>query len=103
MILQAGRHRLAPLYDLSSAAIYPTMGAAASLPAMYFEGWAPETSDQWAQLAAHHRIDVVENLANMAQELPEAFRSAAERCPDWASATAQQICEDIIDHARSRS
>lgn len=102
VILQAGRHRMAPLYDLSSAAIYPTMGAAASTPAMHFEGWQPKTLDQWSQLAAHQRIDVVDDLAKMAQELPAAFRTAAERCPDWASATAQQICEDIIDRARSR-
>ncbi len=102
VILQAGRHRLAPLYDLSSVAVYPTMGVAASVPAMHFEGWAPETLDQWAQLAARQRIDVVDDLANMARELPEALRSAAKRCPDWASATAQQISDGIIGHARSR-
>lgn len=101
LILEAGQHRLAPLYDLSSAAIYTTAGVAALVPAMRFEGWEPETPHQWAQLAVRHRIDVVDDLANMAEELPEAFRSAAEQCPGWASSTAQQICEAIIDHARA--
>ena len=37
----------------------------------------------------------------MAEALPEAFESAAAQCPEWASVTAQHVCERVVAHAHA--
>ena len=96
-------HRLAPLYDLSSTAIYVTPGAEFTAPAMRFDGPSPTTPQQWAHTAARLGVDVaIDELQAMAEALPEAFESAAAQCPQWASATARHFCEQVIAHVRTK-
>ena len=101
VVLDGQHHRLAPLYDLSSTAIYVTPGAELNAPAMRFDGPSPTTPQQWAHTAARLGVDVaIDELQAMAEALPEAFESAAAQCPQWASDTARHVCEHVIAHAR---
>ena len=70
-------------------------------PAMRFDKPGPTTLKQWSQTAARLNVDVpADELENIAEALPEAFESAADRCPDWASATARHVCGRVVAHAR---
>lgn len=94
--------RLAPLYDLSSAAPYATPDARTIRPAMSFDEQIPQTLRQWSQTAARLRIDVGgDELQDMARDLPGAFESAASQCPEWARPTAHLVCERVLAHART--
>ncbi len=93
--------RLAPLYDLGSAAPYTAPDAQAMRPAMRFDEPSPTSLQQWSQTAARLRVDIAaDELQDMAEALPEAFESAAARCPKWACGTAQNVCERVVAHAR---
>lgn len=101
VLLDGQRHRLAPLYDLSSTAFYTAAGLGPMAPAMRFDGPAPTTLRQWSQTAARSAIDVRDSaLRQMVEALPDALGSAVERCPEWASATAQRISEAIVARVR---
>ena len=103
VLLDGQQHRLAPLYDLSSTAVYATPQAGAGAMAMRFGGPQPTTAAEWSRIADRLGLDVADDeLHDMVQALPEAFESAAARCPLWASDTAQEVCEHVVAHARSR-
>ena len=100
VLLDGQRHRLAPLYDLSSTAPYAAPEAEPRPSAMRFDESSPTTLKQWSQTAARLRVDVpADELQSIAEALPEAFESAATQCPDWASATARHVCERVVAHA----
>ena len=102
VLLDGPRPRLAPLYDLSSAAPLAAPEAGLRPSAMRFAESRPTTVGGWSQTAGQLGIDVADDeLQDMAEALPEAFESAASQCPDWASDTAQQVCESVVAHARS--
>ena len=100
VLLDGPRPRLAPLYDLSSAAPYVAPEAEPPTPAMRFAGPSPTILEGWSQTAARLGIDVsADELQDMAEALPEAFESAAAQCPEWASGTAQNVCESVVAYA----
>ncbi|MCQ3807561.1 MAG: HipA domain-containing protein [Acidimicrobiaceae bacterium] len=100
LLLDGPRPLLAPLYDLNSLAPYMNPGTELSRPAMRFGETTPTTLVQWAQTAARLGIDLgADQLEDMADALPEAFESAAAQCPEWASETARNICENVVAHA----
>ena len=102
LILDSAHHRLAPLYDLSSTAIYPELGVRARTPAMRFYGPEPTTPQQWASIAAQLNIDVAaDELETIAEALPEAFETAAQRCPQWAAQTAEIVSGRVAAHTRT--
>lgn len=101
LLLDGPQPRLAPLYDLSSAAPYAPPSAGLRPPAMRFGESNPATVQGWSQTAGLLGISVDDDeLQDMAQSLPEAFESAASQCPEWASGTAQRLCASVVAHAR---
>lgn len=100
LLFDGPRPRLAPLYDLNSLAPYVSTGDAPMSPAMRFDGSTPTTLERWEQTAARLGTDVTaEALLGMAEALPDAFKDAAARCPEWASETARRVCESVVAHA----
>lgn len=101
VLLDGPLPRLAPLYDLSSAAPYAAPSAGLRPPAMRFAEPSPTTVQRWSQAAGQLGIGVADDeLQDMAQALPEAFESAVLQCPEWASDTAQRISASVVAHAR---
>ena len=101
VLLDGSVPRLAPLYDLSSAVPYAPSDVQTLQLAMRFEEPSPTTLQQWEQTAARLRIVVGDELEAIAGALPDAFELAAAQCPEWASGTAQHVCERAVDHART--
>lgn len=100
LLLDGPRPRLAPLYDLNSLAPYRNPGEEPRPLAMRFAGTTPSTLEGWEQTAARLGIDVTADaLLDIAQALPQAFQDAAAQCPKWASETAHEVCESVVDHA----
>ena len=100
LLLDGPRPRLAPLYDLNALAPYRQPGEQLRPPAMRFAGATPTTLEGWEQTAARLGIDVTADaLRDMAEALPGAFEDAAAQCPEWASETAQRVCESVVGHA----
>ncbi len=100
LLLDGPRPRLAPLYDLNSLAPYMPDGSELSRPAMRFASANPASLEHWGQTAARLGIDVdTAMLKAMAQALPEAFETAAARCPQWAAETARKVCDSVVAHA----
>ncbi len=100
VLLDRQHHQLAPLYDLSSTAPYAAPDAEPRPPAMRFDEPGPTTPKQWSQTAARLNVDVpADELQDIAEALPQAFESAANQCPDWASATARHVCGRVGAHA----
>lgn len=93
--------RLAPLYDLSSAAPYARDRSGVLPPAMRFAPDNPDSLPQWADTAERLRIDVTaDEIEAMGDALPDALAAAAEQCPPWAVHTAEATVEAVTAHVR---
>ncbi len=100
ILLSKYQHGFAPLYDLSSAAVYLPTGSVPDL-AMIFDV-PTNTYRQWSQAAAQLGVNVsIDHLIAMTRVLPDAFDTAVSQCPRWASDTATRVGERIVSYAQA--
>lgn len=104
LVHRGGRSVLAPLYDIASAACYPThrrLGAPMKIgSATYF---LDVTEKDWRTVAKRLGLDqdaAVERVETLRSALPAAFERAVESLPEGVRAEATQMADRIVAHAQ---
>lgn len=111
LLLSGNEVRLAPLYDISSVASYPTQFDLATMAMAMSIGGRFEnalvTSERWDAFADDNRLDreeVAELVYDVATRVPDAVRDVITAAPKWAaqSKVARDLLEGVARSARDR-